>query len=215
MGGSERSRGRRGTLRSLQLQELPQIHSAAWKPKRFTAQKAGRWLVRDQKPRNFHPYGSLLETERVRATGSRARVRRRSPKPRTNKGDSYPSSQRGPGGNPSAQIPQHAYDDDARLQPVRPGLEEEPEAEIQQEPPTCGVADINFGSATLARVNSIPRGHFTTGVYGGDITLSTKQQGGSYSLTKLPFQRLICLSASLAAVPATGAKFSTSNVNVF
>lgn len=137
------------------------------------------------------------------------------PKTPTNKGDSYPSSQRGPGGNPSAQIPQHAYDDDARLQPVRPGLEEEPEAEIQQQPPNCGVADINFGSATLARVNSIPRGHFTTGVYGGDITLSTKQQGGSYSLTKLPFQRLICLSASLAAVPATGAKFSTSNVNVF
>lgn len=43
--------------------------------------------------------------------------------PWNGKNGNYPSSEWGPGGNTSAQVPQHPDHDDARLQPVGPGLE--------------------------------------------------------------------------------------------
>lgn len=49
--------------------------------------------------------------------------------PRRGAKQHYPSSQRRPGGDPGAQVSQHADDDDARLQAVRPGLEREAEAD--------------------------------------------------------------------------------------
>lgn len=38
-------------------------------------------------------------------------------------GDTHPALQRGPGGDPGAQVPHDADDDDARLQPIGSRLE--------------------------------------------------------------------------------------------
>lgn len=96
---------------------------------------------------------------------SRAELGRNAANPPGNgKRGNYPSSERGPGGDASAEVPQHPDHDDARLQPVGPGLEAEPNqtgihrapARAADAPSRCCFAEGKAGAWARAR-SSEPR----------------------------------------------------------